>query len=527
MSWYSKLSLRTKFVLVTSLLVIAICAGLYFFQDRVIRGYLRSEMQRQAGEIALNLETQLANFADSNQIQESAQRLLNERREISRITVYRRIGNYMEPFTEVKASDLPINTNLYRTAVASRTPFRFEFTQHDKEYWEFAYPILSDSQVIGLIVATMNFSQYKILLSAIRSGTLAILIAGLILLTVFMIIYVGVEIQRPLAEIVSAMNEVKASNFDVRLPPRDPDEIGTLVDGFNSMALTLKEARNAILEQNQMLENRVQEATSEVRARNLELFEAQDELRRASRLAMAGQIAAMLAHDLGSPLSSISGHLQLMMEDPSCTPEEKERLNLLLSQVERLSDTIRNFLTNVSDLRAHFEEISINNVVQHMIRLTGPVLTQRKIEAILDLDPAVVPVLADANQLQQLFLNIFTNAIDAMKEGGRLMVKTRSVGQAEVSADSAVQSNTHGWIEVEVADTGAGMNPEQLKNLFRPFFSTKEFGTGTGLGLAICKEIVKAHGGQIQVESQPNQGTKFTILLPIRRSGHNGKPDEA
>ena len=83
MSWYSKLSLRTKFVLVTSLLVIAICAGLYFFQDRVIRGYLRSEMQRQAGEIALNLETQIANFADSSQIQDSAQRLLNERREIS------------------------------------------------------------------------------------------------------------------------------------------------------------------------------------------------------------------------------------------------------------------------------------------------------------------------------------------------------------------------------------------------------------------------------------------------------------
>jgi len=526
MSWYSKLSLRAKFVLVTSLLVIAICAGVYFFQDSVIRGYLRSEMQRQAGEISLNLETQIANFANSNQIQESAQRLLNERREISRIAVYRRIGNYMEPFTEARTADLPINTSLYRTTVASRTPFRFEFTYHGKEYWEFAYPIMSDTQVIGLTVATMNFSQYKVFMSAIRSGTLVILIAGLILLTIFMIIYVGWEIQRPLAQIATAMNEVKASNLDVRLPPRDPDEIGTLVDGFNSMAMTLKDARQAILDQNQMLENRVQEATSEVRARNLELFEAQDELRRASRLAMAGQIAAMLAHDLGSPLSSISGHLQLMLEDPTGSHEEKERLKLLLSQVERLSDTIRNFLTNVSDLRAHFEEININNIVRHMIRLTGPVLTQRKIEAILELDAAVGPIQADANQLQQLFLNFFTNAIDAMKEGGRLTVRTRTVAQVDASADSPAHSGSSGWIQVQVEDTGAGMDPDQLKNLFRPFFSTKEFGTGTGLGLAICKEIVKAHGGQIQVESEQNKGTRFTILLPIRGSAHNGKADE-
>jgi signal transduction histidine kinase len=155
--------------------------------------------------------------------------------------------------------------------------------------------------------------------------------------------------------------------------------------------------------------------------------------------------------------------------------------------------------------------------------LTGPVLTQCKIQPVLKLDPAVPRLRADSNQLQQLFLNLFTNAIDAMKDGGELIVRTKSCPEREVSSGGSPAQGSCGWIQVEVEDTGAGMDPEHLKNLFRPFFSTKEFGTGTGLGLAICNEIVKAHGGQIQVESQIGRGTKFTILVPVSGNGHNGK----
>jgi two-component system NtrC family sensor kinase len=422
---------------------------------------------------------------------------------------------------QTQAVELPVNANLYRSAVASRTPFRVEFDYRQKEYWEFAYPIVFSGRVVGLTTITLNFSQYKSFMSAVRTGTLLILILGFILLLISINIYMGMEIQRPLAEIASAMGKVKNSNFDARLSRRDPDEIGTVVDGFNDMTNALQEANRSILEQNQMLENRVQEATEELRGRNLELFEAQDQLRRASRLAMAGQIAAMLAHDLGSPLSSISGHLQLMLEDGSRTTEERERLQLLLTQVERLSDTIRNFLTNVSDLKPHFEEVNVNELIQYMIRLTGPVLTQRKIETDLKLDPSIPRIHADSNQLQQLFLNLFTNAIDAMKTGGRLIVKTSGLAHADLANDLQKDlTDSSEWVRIEVEDTGAGMDPEHLKNLFRPFFSTKEFGTGTGLGLAICNEIVKAHGGQIQVESEQQKGTRFVIFLPVR--GNSG-----
>jgi two-component system, NtrC family, sensor kinase len=278
-----------------------------------------------------------------------------------------------------------------------------------------------------------------------------------------------------------------------------------LVDDFNTMTQALGEAQDEIMRQNRMLESRVKEATSELRSRNLELFQAQDELRRANRLATAGQVAAMLAHDLGSPLSSISGHLQLMLEDPNRSPSEQARLQLILNQVERLSDTIRNFLKNVTGLEPQFQNCNVNALIEHLIQLTLPVLTERRIEPVLEMDSHLPVLKADPNQLQQLFLNLFTNAIDAMKEGGQLKITTRHIPE---DAD-------HASAEIVIEDSGMGINQEHVKNLFRPFFSTKEFGKGSGLGLAICQEIVKVHGGQIEVESQEGVGTRFTIRLPV------------
>jgi signal transduction histidine kinase len=231
------------------------------------------------------------------------------------------------------------------------------------------------------------------------------------------------------------------------------------------------------------------------------LYQVQDELRRASRLATAGQVAAMLAHDLGSPLSSISGHIQLMLEDHERSSQDCERLQLLLNQVERLSDTIRNFLTNVSTPSLQMQDVDVNALIRHLIQLVTPLIRERNIETVLnlqDLPPALIK--ADPHQLQQVFLNLFTNAMDAMRDGGTLTVTTKTLD---------------GNMEILIEDSGQGIPAESLKNLFQPFFSTKEFGKGTGLGLAICKEIIRAHGGDITVESRQGAGTQFRILLPM------------
>jgi len=522
MQRYSRLSLKSKFVLVTSLIVIAICSGLFVVTERILLRYLQTEMQNQAQEIADLFQDQLASFSDLSEMRATAQRFLREAPQISKITLYKRSGNvllqYLDADNVADNIELPPSPELYRTAVSRRSPFRNEFQYRDKEYWEFAYPILSGNSVVGLTTVTLNFTQYKVLISAVRTGTLSILIVGLIAMLISMNVYVEVTVRRPLAEIVAGMKEVKRSRFDTRVKAHSQDEIGMLAEDFNLMTLSLGEAQEEIMRQNRMLEKRVEEATSELRSRNLELFQAQDELRRTSRLATAGQVAAMLAHDLGSPLSSISGHLQLMLEEPQQSPEQKQRIQLILTQVERLSDTIRNFLNNVSALESHFRKCDLNALLEHLIQLTGPLLSEHHIESVVELDRRLPSLNADPHQLNQLFLNLFTNAIDAMRQGGTLKIITRYYTQTEPEYSELAASstnNSHGVAMVRVEDTGQGMSPELRRNLFRPFFSTKEFGKGTGLGLAICREIVKAHGGQISVESEEGQGTAFSILFPV------------
>ena len=507
MKGYLRDSLKIKFFLVTALVLLGTCGGLYFLIDRIFLGYLQSEMQKQARELSEGLEDQLFNFVDPLHVQVSADRLLRERREISRIAVYRRVGFEMERFISAEAVELPSDINFYRMAINSKSMMRLQFTNKNTEYWEFIYPVREAGAVAGLITITLNFSQYRVFMSAVRSRTLLILIVGLTVMLIGVNLYTEMSIRRPVARIIAAMEDVRRSNFDIRVEPHSTDEIGHLAGDFNRMTQALGEAQEEIIRQNRILEKRVNEATSELRARNLELYQAQDQLRRASRLATAGQVAAMLAHDLGSPLSSISGHLQLMLEDSSRSAEERQRLNLILNQVERLSDTIRSFLTSVSGVEGHFTLCDLNAVVKHLIELTMPVLTERKITAHVSVDPLLPLLKADPNQLQQLFLNLFTNAMDAMKEGGDLRITTM------FQKDSA--AGGRGQAVVTVEDTGMGMDSEHLKNLFRPFFSTKEFGRGTGLGLAICKEIVKSHGGQISVTSESGRGTLFTILFPV------------
>ncbi|MFQ5657254.1 MAG: nitrogen regulation protein NR(II), partial [Candidatus Methylomirabilales bacterium] len=121
------------------------------------------------------------------------------------------------------------------------------------------------------------------------------------------------------------------------------------------------------------------------------------------------------------------------------------------------------------------------------------------------------PVLGDAHQLQQVFLNLIVNALDAMPDGGELTVETDPV-------EPYVAQKNSRWVRVQIADTGYGVATDDQKRIFEPFFTTKDLGSGTGLGLAVCQKIIKAHGGTIELESQVGRGTTFTILLPAQET---------
>jgi len=166
--------------------------------------------------------------------------------------------------------------------------------------------------------------------------------------------------------------------------------------------------------------------------------------------------------------------------------------------------------------------VEINQLMAGLLDLMAPVLSRKGVAVSTAFDPDIPSVVGDPGQLQQVFLNLVANALDAMPDGGSLRVMTRRVGGDQSLSDgeqleSRAVDGDADFFELRVADTGKGIPPQYVDRIFEPFFTTKDIGKGTGLGLSICRRLVEAHGGMIQVSSRVGAGTSFSVVLPVAR----------
>jgi len=313
-----------------------------------------------------------------------------------------------------------------------------------------------------------------------------------------MSVFLRRTLHRPIQNLVATMARAEAGDLAAEAGIQTQDELGQLAQSFNRMLLRI---RNFNIE----LQEEVKRATAELRAVNEKLFQAQREVGRLERLAAVGEAAAMVAHEVGTPLTSVSGHLQLLAEEVQ-DPHAKDRLDVIQTHVARAVAIIRGFLDSSRFPPPARRPIQVNAVVQEVLAFASPGIGQQGIQVVMELSPDLLEILADGDQLRQLFLNLVTNALDAMPEGGRLSLLTRPVyTDGDLTA-----------VQVQIVDTGPGIPTEDLPRVFDPFFTTKNPGQGTGLGLAICQRIVKAHKGSVEVKSEKGQGTTFLITLPAR-----------
>lgn len=253
-------------------------------------------------------------------------------------------------------------------------------------------------------------------------------------------------------------------------------------------------------------------AKNEALARTNELLSAaQRTATRAQRLSAIGQFAATIAHKIGTPLTALSGHVQLLMEDLSLPPKVRGRLQTVEAQIERTSRIIQDLLLYTRRAAPVRTRIDINDCLQECIALFRTECDRQHIACIADLRRGLPPVEADRQHLQEAFNHLIENALQAMPTGGSLCIRSFEM---DPPAAGLGERGT-GTIGIEVVDTGCGINPDHLAQIFQPFFTTKQAGRGTGLGLAIVQETVRAHGGRITVESEPGKGTSFTIQLPV------------
>ena len=236
-------------------------------------------------------------------------------------------------------------------------------------------------------------------------------------------------------------------------------------------------------------------------------------LMESDRLAAVGELVAGVAHEVNNPLSSISAFAQLLLRDGGLTAAQRESIEVIKSETLRASQVVKDLLAFARRSEPQREPLDLNGVIQRTLRLRGYQLTSNKISVETDLAAELPPVVGDARQLQQVCLNLVTNAIQAMATlgGGTLFISTR-------------KDAGEGHVFLDMRDTGPGIPDGALAHIFEPFFTTKDEGEGTGLGLSVSYGIVSAHGGRIEVAATSNAGTTFRVTLPAASETLNADP---
>jgi signal transduction histidine kinase len=271
------------------------------------------------------------------------------------------------------------------------------------------------------------------------------------------------------------------------------DEIGVLGRAFNQMAAEIRRK------------------TGDLEAANQKLSESYAQLLQADKMATLGLLAGTLAHDAANPLCVISGQADLLLRTGDLDEETQascKEIKDAAQRINRLIDGIRNFSRKGTGQPL---PVDVHQSIEEALLLVGKALSTSKVRVVKEYAPGLPAVSGDPNHLEQVFMNLFQNAIQAMAQGGVLAIRTRSVEAQESGARGWPAEE--GWVEVMVSDTGCGIPEEDLDRIFDSFFSTKRE-KGTGLGLAICRRIVEEHGGRIEARSRVGAGTQMYVRLP-------------
>ena len=391
------------------------------------------------------------------------------------------------------------------TGLDSQVINRLETAENDSLLRVFA-PILVKNKVDGAVEVVERLDTissialgYLLSLSWIAAATVTLMTAAFYLLFQSLV-------YRPLDQLLSAMDRAKAGDLSVEIGGRGKiDEFGTLSNNFNQMIWQIREMTGEREQQNEILHEKVREATAELQRKNdqletanLELFRTTRKMSEMERLAATIQTAAQFAHEVGTPLNLISGHAQLLRAGLPENSKEARRLQTITAQIERIENIVREMLDRTRFGATELAPLDLNEVLGKIFDAVEPTLQESRVALTTDLAENLPEISGDAGRLQQVFFNLVKNALDAMTDGGRLAVSTFSDGAKVI---------------VEFADNGVGMTKEVAEQIFQPLFTTKERGRGTGLGLVVVKQIMQNHDAEIEVESEAGKGTKIKLVF--------------
>ena len=517
-------SLHAKLFVVTALVTSALTIGVAYSIVRNSRREFQEYARRLTIETAQTVETDVVErdpqFRDPRKLEELLESIAGDDRAIFQVDVFKRGDDGKVELVRSSGDEDQVDVG---PELAAYLDLKAPLTslvdlEGGGQAWKCYLPIANSHRNrpnIGFIRAYCDLERWEDVWQAnLRKTyrTLPPVLAG-----EFILLWVILRwlISDPMAGLVDAMERLEQGEADARAKIQRRDELGYLATRFNAMAQRLqrasKEREDLILEIQQLntgLQGRIDSALGELQDKNRELGQLvervsllREELSQQERLAVAGQLSATFAHEVGTPLNLVNGHLQILQSQTGLPEKATERLGLIQSQIQRVSGIVRRLLDMTRRPQLNKGELRLEPFLQNLQQLWAPTMTTHAVQ-VHWIVPEDCVLDADRKQMEQLFLNLVNNALDAMPGGGIITISASRLEGPE------------GLWEIRVADTGQGVPPAMLEQVFKPMFTTKPEGKGTGLGLPICREIVRGHGGDIRIESEAGKGTSVVFTLP-------------
>jgi two-component system, NtrC family, sensor kinase len=513
------LKLHTKATLVASAVTIGMLTAALLITSASIANLEREDDKALAQLQAINLAAQISNLPtprDPQVVARAADLVIGARPNLVSVRVWDRSGGeFVERVAasgSAPAEAMPEETKqALRSGLASKVVATRPYGA-DKSLYRVFVPVTAEGRLSGAVEVDERFDSIWSVALRYARKTLWMSLAAIVLITLGNYLLFRHLVYKPIGHLLEAMSRAKSGDLEANVPPRAADELGLLSNEFNSMIGQVREMTAEREAQQAILKQRVHEATAELEERNrqlnetnLELWHTTRRMNELGRLAATGQMAAQFAHEVGTPLNLISGHVQLLRGDLMRNPPEGEaRLKIIGEQIERIERIVRSML-NRTRFETELSPVDLNELLKNLFVATAATFEKRRVTLLESLDPSLPRIGGSSDRLQQLFLNLINNALDAMPSGGTLSVSTH-LQSGDNSESTAVI--------VDFADDGSGMEPEILAHIFDPLYTTKAPGQGTGLGLVIVSQVVREHGGDVEVESKPGGGTRFRLTFP-------------
>jgi len=490
--------LRVRLALLVALVVSVVVGASALMQIRVFESAINADLEDTTNKIALAVADDIevrTGPLDHGQLADSLREFYEAVPSIRAISVVTLHGE--EPAVEASTASAERDEAL-GLALAAMRRREAVYSPPKASLRMVAVPANREERLYGAVVLTYSLDSVEQLKREGRIVLIWFVPAAIVVLTLLVDLLTRRLIHRRIGSLRLTMQRVAQGDLAARAPVQRQDELGAVATGLNQM-LSEMEGFNVALQE------RVREATSELRARNQEAVESyermlalREALARADQLAAVGHMAASVAHQIGTPLNLISGHVQVLREEQGPDSRVMRRLEIVQEQIAKVTSIVRTMLDHARR-PVPTEPTDLGELVRRVCEVARPKLDALGVH--LDLAVSEVPpVMADPVQLELALLNLVTNSLDAMPAGGIAAIRVGPGGD--------------GGARIEVSDNGTGIEPELLPLIFDPWVTTKSPGRGTGLGLSITREVVAAHGGTIAARSESGAGSTFTIDLP-------------